>query len=95
MGDNGQVIWEDPPTPRHAPADIWIIRLQPLMRQPERWARVLDCTATVATSTVAQLRRRRRHIPPGRWEFISRVTQPGHAAIYARYLGTEEVGADG
>lgn len=86
---SGGVRWEDPPSPersRAAPRSVWWDRLEPLMAEPGRWARILD---DIGASVTTPLNQRRYDYPPGRWEFRA-VLHDGNrnrCVLYARYLG--------
>jgi hypothetical protein len=92
MTDNVQVRWEDPSGRRSQPG-IWIERLEPVMAQPGRWARVLDCRYARARTVANDLRHGKVRRPPGRWDFTSRGLGDGQGAVYARYLGPDVDGA--
>jgi hypothetical protein len=67
------MIWEDPPAnrPREVTDTAWVRRLEPLMAQPGRWARVLTCHCRRAWEAVNHVRKAKTRKPPGRWEFCS------------------------
>jgi hypothetical protein len=89
VSGNGQIIWEDPP-PGPDRTRRWERILAPLVEHPNRWARVTTTPGRTANVFASNLRRGRYHIPPGRWEFVSRKLDDGHTAVYARYLGPDE-----
>jgi hypothetical protein len=80
------IVWENP-----SPKGKWISRLEPLMTEPGRWARISEHnTPGIAASAARNL----KHMlvkPPGKWEFTSRSDKDnGRGYVYARYLGPEE-----
>jgi hypothetical protein len=88
------VVWEEPPTRyRSAPrARLWPERLEPLMTRRGTWARVwVYNTPQGGSRTVWGLNHGQTGLPPGRWEFTSRSLPEGKSAVYARYLGPDEV----
>jgi hypothetical protein len=97
MTDNG-IAWETPPNKhRGGPGQFkWIPLLEPLMARPGEWAKVdTKPNGHLARAMAYQLRHHKRPstsvvVPPGRWEFTSRVLPDDSAAIYARYLGPED-----
>lgn len=90
-----KIVWEEPPpTNRYGDAEgrggVWIERLTPLMKRPNKWARVREMKTLVQVSSAATtLRKQIVKRPPGRWEFAARRVD-NKGVLYARYLGPEE-----
>lgn len=85
--------WEDP-GPSHGgtrrPVGYWCDELAPLIEHPGRWARVHeDADLSRLYNLRNALAGGRMRIPPGRWEFTTRVNGGG-GRLYARYLGPEK-----
>ncbi len=84
-----EIVWEDPPP---AWRGIWVTRLAPLVDRPNVWARVYTSPSKNSSlATASNLRKRTVLMPPGRWEVAYRRRDEG-GAVYARYLGPDEVG---
>lgn len=80
-----EIEWRDPPRRGGSgtSADLWSVRLRPLMDRPGEWAMVRRFNVAATTATKAsQLRNGRLSIPDGEWEFAARGVE-----LFARYLG--------
>lgn len=90
-----EIVWEDP-GPSASGLGQWVERLQPLVEAPGRWARVKEFKSQgAASSTMSQLKRRQRQMPPGEWEFVTRGLPDGRGALYARYIGPRKGNSSG
>jgi hypothetical protein len=90
----GPIRWEDPPPRSRGEKGTWVERLQPLLAHPKRWAVVRILPANRARQVAHLLTRKGVLMPPGRWEFASRIVD-GEGRVYARYLGPDEDGGGG
>ena len=91
--EGDEVVWEDPSVldRRKGPLGIWMKRLGPLLDKPGKWAMVFETSRASAYSTIRNLHAGRYRVPPGQWEFTSRVDDLGNGRVYARWVG-EQVG---
>jgi hypothetical protein len=88
------IRWEDPSsTGRIAGTrNKWFVALTPLIEHPKRWAIVATRDDSTSSARIAyNLRYRKVNIPPGQWEFTTRL-RDGEYCVYARYLGPDETG---
>ena len=67
----------------------WVLRLQPLLEHPKRWALVKTYPAPSSARTAKQQLRSNAGVQEmGEWEFASRTAPDGKSGeVYARYLG--------
>lgn len=84
-----------PPVAAAASAGTLLAHLEQLVAHQGRWARVARYASTHSAGALASLLRRgRRSVPPGRWQFEGHVAEGGGSELWARYEGLDERGPE-